>query len=113
MIDMAGRYMILPSPYRTVETGSIHEVESVQESMIFDEACLYLATHPENELTCDFGNLEDIDYCNQQLPLKTLTCLPEAVSSILLPPEAQNKRQVTLVLDLDGKSPSLLFSCFH
>ncbi|KAG6529868.1 uncharacterized protein LOC122042801 [Zingiber officinale] len=101
MIDMVGGCMIVPSPYRTVETGSIHETESVQENMNFDEACLYLATHPENELTCDFGNLEEIDYCNQQLPLKTLTCLPEAVSSILLPPEAQNKRQVTLVLDLD------------
>nr|XP_029121014.1 CTD small phosphatase-like protein 3 [Elaeis guineensis]XP_029121015.1 CTD small phosphatase-like protein 3 [Elaeis guineensis] len=111
MIDMAERYMILPFLEKTAETNNIQVEESYEETMMnSDDASLYLAIHQmkssdqETEITCHAGDLDEIECFDPQLLFRSLPDLPEALSSIcpiLLPKEMQQRKPITLVLDLD------------
>ncbi|XP_074579616.1 uncharacterized protein LOC141836106 [Curcuma longa] len=104
LIDVAEKYVLLPFPEKIMETSGIHSNESIQEIMLnSDDACFYLATHQEFDMNCQSGDLGETECLNPQLDFRSLHDIQAMPSSCPLLPEneTQERKPITLVLDLD------------
>ncbi|XP_065023524.1 uncharacterized protein C2F7.02c-like isoform X2 [Musa acuminata AAA Group] len=97
--------MMPPFLERTMETSDVLDSDSNQGTMTnSNDACFYLATHQEVDVNCPSDDLQVSEWFNQQLLSRTSPDFPQAVSSScpnLSPKETQQRKPITLVLDLD------------
>lgn len=108
--DVAEQYMMLPFLEDTVKNSDINDSKLCQEDMIgSDTTSLYVAIdqlrscNPEFDVNPDSDQAECFD---PQVFIKNFPELSDVVSNFqpsILPKETQNRKPVTLVLDLDGK----------
>ncbi|XP_072953489.1 uncharacterized protein [Typha angustifolia] len=108
MIDMTERYMLLPFLEKAVERENFWDETSLAGAVMdVDETCLYLAIHqvkPPDEETenCGSGELggsECFDHVVRDLP--DLCDINSSICPIWLPKAQEEKKAITLVLDLD------------
>lgn len=110
LFDVAEQYMMLPFLEDTVKTSNINHAKSCEEAMLgSDDTSLYLAIDQMRSCNQEFDANSDADQgeCfDPQVFIKNLPELSDVVSNFqptILPEETQNRKHVTLVLDLDGK----------
>ncbi|XP_074585897.1 uncharacterized protein LOC141841617 [Curcuma longa] len=104
LFDMAEKYVMLPFFEKTMETSDIYSNESIEEIMLnSDDACFYLATHQEFNMNCLSGDLGETECLSPQLDFRSLHDIQTIPSSCPLFPEneTQERKPITLVLDLD------------
>ncbi|CAL9162307.1 unnamed protein product [Musa hybrid cultivar] len=105
LIDAAEKCMMPPFLERTMETSDVLDSDSNQGTMTnSNDACFYLATHQEVDVNCPSDDLQVSEWFNQQLLSRTSPDFPQAVSSCCptpSPKETQQRKPITLVLDLD------------
>jgi CTD small phosphatase-like protein 2 len=109
LFDVAEQYMMLPFLEDTVKTSDINHAKSCEEAMLgSDNTSLYLAIDQMRPCNQEFDANSDSDQgeCfDPQVFIKNLPELSDVVSNFqpaILPEETQNRKHVTLVLDLDG-----------
>ncbi|XP_042386714.1 uncharacterized protein LOC121978433 [Zingiber officinale] len=104
LIDVAEKYVLLPFPEKIMETSGIHSNESIEEIMLnSDDACFYIATHQEFDMNCQSGDLRETECFNPQLDFRFSHHIQAIPSGCPLLPEieTQERKPITLVLDLD------------
>ncbi|XP_072966832.1 uncharacterized protein [Typha angustifolia] len=109
IIDMAERCMIRPFLEKTVETCYVNDEPSLEEIINYDDTYLYLALHQmqssnqETEENYVLDDLEGNECSDQHSLFRDLPELCETNSSIIpiWLPNAEERRPITLVLDLD------------
>ncbi|KAG6514875.1 hypothetical protein ZIOFF_025250 [Zingiber officinale] len=104
LIDVVEKYVTLPFLDNAIESSGIPNNESTQEIMSSDDACLFLATHQEFDLNCFSGDFGKIDCFNPQLDFRSfhdIWAVPSNFPTLLPKDETQERKPITLVLDLD------------
>ncbi|XP_059438021.1 uncharacterized protein LOC132170892 isoform X3 [Corylus avellana] len=108
LFDVTEQYMMLPFLEDTVKTSDINRAKSCEEAMLgSDNTSLYLAIDQMRPCNQEFDANSDSDQgeCfDPQVFIKNLPELSDVVSNFqpaILPEETQNRKHVTLVLDLD------------
>ncbi|XP_042383279.1 uncharacterized protein LOC121975602 [Zingiber officinale] len=104
LIDVVEKYVTLPFLDNAIESSGIPNNESTREIMSSDDACLFLATHQEFDLNCFSGDFGKIDCFNPQLDFRSfhdIWAVPSNFPTLLPKDETQERKPITLVLDLD------------
>lgn len=112
LIDVAEKYVMLPFLDKAVESSGIHKNESTREIMSSDDACVFLETHQEFDLNCFSGDFGKIDCFNPQLDFRSFNdiwVVPSSCPTLLPKDETRKRKPITLVLDLDGTAPIILY----